>query len=299
MSWQEQCIQRLLAASHADGGWSYQPAGKPCAEPTALACLALAERNTNHPSLEGGLRRLATLQQPDGGVAVNANVLQPCWATALACLAWNQTRAPRGADYSSNQKAAVECLLRSEGKPFKSNPAIYGHNTQLKGWSWVDGTHSWIEPTAYSILALRSAELAKHARTREGVSLLWDRAMPHGGWNYGNSMMFGSELRPFPAQTGMALAALAGEPRRDCIDKAIEFLHEELPRIRTPLSLGWGLIGATAWRSRPEAADDWLSECADRVSRRSAAPVCDAMLLLADSTSCPLVAAQKELALGI
>ena len=195
-------------------------------------------------------------------------------------------------------KAAIEWLLRTEGQTFKSNPALYGHNTRLKAWSWVKGTHSWIEPTTYAILALRAAGQAQHPRTREGVSVLLDRAMSYGGWNYGNCKMFGSELRPFPAQTGMALAALAGEPRYDCVDKAIEFLHRELPRVRTPFSLAWGLIGASAWNALPDSAHSWLAECAQRVAQKQSQPLFDALLLLADSRPCPFAIVQEEAVIG-
>jgi len=261
-----------------------------------LACLALVADETY--AANRGLRWLQSQQQADGGVPVRANFAQPRWATALACLAWNSSSTVNRTEYSENKKAATEWLLRNEGKPFKSNPALYGHDTRLKGWSWVDGTHSWIEPTAYAILALRAAGLVDHPRTREGVTLLLDRAMSHGGWNYGNSKMFGSELRPFPAQTGMVVAALAGEPRPDCVDDAIEFLHRELPRVRTPFSLSWGLIGAAAWDARPDAADSWLAECAERVAQKPSQPLFDALLLLADAQMCPFLVVQKEAAIG-
>jgi hypothetical protein len=296
MSWKLQIIQRLLETAHPGGGWPYQVPSAPSAEPTALACLALAAQGVEQASVRNGLRWLADRQQVDGSVAVNAMDTQSCWATALACLAWYDSRDLGGTSFSANKNAAVDWLLKSEGKPFKSNPAIYGHDTQLTGWSWVAGTHSWVEPTAYAILALRATGLGNHPRTREGVSLLLNRAISEGGWNYGNSKMFGSELRPFPAQTGMVLAALAGEPRQTCVDKAIQFLHSELPRVRTPVSLGWGLIGATAWQARPDSADSWLADCAERMSYRPAQPLFDAMLLLADAQPCPLLHSQKEFA---
>jgi|CXWL01.1.fsa_nt_gi hypothetical protein len=294
MNWQQQFIQRLRHSAHSDGGWPYQPLCAPSAEPTALTCLALAGHDDGQEAVQKGLQWLADRQQHDGGVAVNAIENQPCWSTALAYLAWNRTWDSDEVVFSEERNHAAKWLLQSEGKPFKSYPALYGHDTRLKGWSWVEGTHSWVEPTAYAILALREAGHGDHPRTREAVSLLLDRTMSQGGWNYGNNRMFGSDLRPFPAQTGMVLAALAGEPRHDCIDKAIQFLHSELPRVRTPVSLGWGLIGAAAWQARPDSAESWLAECAERLSRKPHQPLFDAMLLLADAQPCPLLRARKE-----
>ena len=41
------------------------------------------------------------------------------------------------------------------------------------------GTHSWVEPTALAVLALRREGLGSHARVQEGVRLLRDRAHRH------------------------------------------------------------------------------------------------------------------------
>ncbi len=298
MSWQRKITQRLCSSADQGGGWPYQAGCAPSAEPTALACLALAGHQSGRDAAQNGLQWLAKSQERDGGVAVNAENAQPCWATALAFLAWKRSDDSYGVHYLANQKIAIEWLLRNEGTPFKSNPLIYGHDTRLKGWSWVAGTHSWIEPTACAILALRAAGLGDHPRTREAVLLLRNRAIIHGGWNYGNSKVFGNDLRPFPAQTGMVLAALAGEQRHDCVDKAIEFLHRELPRVRTPFSLAWGLIGLAAWNAWPDSAESWLAECAARVAQKQPQPLFDALLLLADADPCLLVLAQKEAVRG-
>ena len=108
-----------------------------------------------------------------------------------------------------------------------------------------------------------------HPRLKEGMSLILDRAIPDGGWNFGNNIVFGRGLRPKPAPTGMALLALSGIV--DChqaIDRALSYLEEELPRVRSAISLGWGLLGLTAWGRRPAAADDWLSDAWPRVASR-------------------------------
>ena len=91
-----------------------------------------------------------------------------------------------------------------------------GHDTAIVGWPWVADTHSWLEPTAVAILALRREGKVDHPRVREGLRLIRDRAIPTGGWNYGNNIAFGRDLRPQPAPTGIALLALAGiEGRSD------------------------------------------------------------------------------------
>ena len=335
--WVNSLLDRLNGGAHTDGGWGYLPAAAPCAEPTALACLALSSRgieadafqmsrSPNHSRvvrLIGGLALLARLQRPDGSVSVALNIESPCWPTGLAVLAWsfsdsiadvrpNASRslapslkgdgaarrwgclaAPR---YRPQTEKAVDWLLHSSGKPIAPNPTVYGHDTTLRGWSWVENSHSWVEPTAYAILALRAAENAEHRRVREGVQMIFDRAIPSGGWNYGNKRVFANTLRPFPGPTGIALTALAGQPSDPRIDAGIAYLTHELSRVRAPMSLGWGLIGLTAWNRRPDQASVWLSECAERALRSAPNAMYDALLLLADMDPSPIADRLPEVA---
>ena len=145
-----------------------------------------------------------------------------------------------------------------------------------------------MEPTAYAVLALRACEHTTHPRVREAVRLLHNRVLPGGGWNYGNTRVMGNTLRPFPATTGIALAALAGQPRLPQIDRTIAFLTEVLPGIRSPFSLAWGLIGLTACQSRPAESESWLAQCAHRQVKNEPNPLEEALLLMADLKSGPL-----------
>ncbi|MDO8630444.1 MAG: terpene cyclase/mutase family protein [Phycisphaerales bacterium] len=288
MAWQRASIERLLASARPDGGWGYQSNHEPSAEPTAFACLALAMAEPDADPIQLGLEWLARGQHDNGAVAVAPRITAPCWPTSLAALAWLKARSSGGTSYPGQTHRAVDWLLHTEGLTLKSDAAIYGHDTQMIGWPWVSATHSWIEPTAYSVLALCAAGKSNHPRVREAVKLLLNRAIPEGGWNYGNSRVFQNNLRPFPAQTGIALAALAGEAMCESIDSAIRYLHSELERIRTPMSLGWGVIGLSAWNERPFSADDYLTECAARLDGKPNHPVFDSLLLLADAEQCTL-----------
>jgi hypothetical protein len=152
----------------------------------------------------------------------------------------------------------------------------------LVGWPWVDGTHSWLEPTATAVLALRVVGLGSHPRSVEGLRLIRDRAIDSGGWNYGNKSAFGHALRPQPAPTGMCLLALPREDARtEAVDRAIRYLHETLPGIRACASLGWGLLGLRAWNAAPVEADRWLAEAFQHASGRPDAAPKLALLLLA------------------
>ena len=294
--WQVSLFDRLTAAVHSDGGWRYIAGTAPCAEPTSLACLALAAGGMETEAWKRGMAWLAQRQRPDGSVPVASNVTSPCWTTGLAVLAWSAPIGETAVHYRPQIEKAAHWLLHARGKPVAPNPRVYGHDTTLEGWSWVENTHAWVEPTAYAILALIAAGEAEHLRVREGLQLLLDRAIPGGGWNYGNTRVFTNTLRPFPSPTGIALTALGGEPPDSRIDSGIAYLISVLQRVRAPLSLSWGLMGLSAWGKRPDESPQWLEECARRVLRSAPNAMYDALLLLADADHCPITHRSLEVA---
>lgn len=114
-----------------------------------------------------------------------------------------------------------------------------------------------------AMTALHTVGFSDHPRIVEATNMLLDRQLPHGGWNYGNTLVFGQELRPSPEDTGAALSALAGRVAKFEIAKSLEFLHAEYSRLRTPIALGWSLLGLNAWNETPPDAptrihDTWI-----------------------------------------
>jgi hypothetical protein len=147
----------------------------------------------------------------------------------------------------------------------------------------VDNTHSWLEPTALAVLALRRAGKGSAARTRDGQSLIRDRAIRTGGWNYGNSAIFGADLRPQPAPTGLALLALVGAEDVDSplVKLGCDYLEAILPGTHAAQSLCFGTLALAAWQRRPGEADQWLIAARQSAARRSNAVSQLAYLLLA------------------
>jgi hypothetical protein len=229
------------------------------------------------------------MQQPEGNVPVSTGLTQPSWTTSLALLAWQRGGIDGEAGYASAIESAVSWLLDAAGIAVENDPPYLGHDSQLIGWSWGPATHSWVEPTSYAILALRSVGRAQHPRVREGVRLLLDRAVDTGGWNYGNPSVIGRRLRPFPAVTGIALAALRGEPIDDRVQRGVEYLARVAPSLRAPISVAWAIIGLSSWDARPFEADRLLVRAAERVPGGSSDCLHDALLLLAGAERCPLI----------
>ena len=227
---------------------------------TAWAVLALLEHGEAGSVIEAARRRVAGDQLRDGRVPVVADHPEAVWPTPLAVLAWQGSSA-----HQQKQARAVEFLLTHSGShpPFDPDGPL-GHDTSIRGWPWVMETHSWVAPTSLCILALQLAGHGQHERVLEAASMLTNRRLSSGGWNYGNTTVYGQQLRPLPDTTGMALSALAGRVSREWAASSIDYLENQVSRIRTPLSLGWGLLGLASWGVRPAQTEEWVLETLNR-----------------------------------
>jgi hypothetical protein len=277
--------EMLLRWRGGSPGWGYRPESAASAEPTVLAGLALLAISAGAPSpechgaIDAATSWLASLQNADGSVGISAALPAPHWSTALALLFWKACDAQAPAC-----RRAAAWLLSQQGRAWKRpEDSVFGHDTAIPGWAWVEGTHSWLEPTSWAILALQRAGEGDHARVADGRRLIRDRALRNGGWNYGNSQVFGTDLRPQPGPTGLALLALAGTdgPQSPQIERGCAYLEHILPETRAPQSLCWGILGLAACSRRPPAADVWLESATEKALTRSDRSVQLAYLLLA------------------
>jgi hypothetical protein len=282
-SWIEPARRTLLERRVNRAGWGYREHGDVFVEPTVLASLALLATDVDRqaPSLaREAADWLAGIQRPDGALGPSAELKAPGWGTAYAVLLWAALGTHR-----AQRKKAVQWLLGLSGTTLPiEKRGVAGHDTSIRGWPWVENTHAWLEPTALAVLALRREGLSNHQRASEGVRLISNRAITNSGWNYGNVATFGTPLHPQPAPTGLALLALAGlDVKGNLVDAGCRYLLENVPRVRSPRSLSWGLLGLTAWRRRPDPSHAWLAESFDRVGDGPAAALDMAQLLLASS----------------
>lgn len=231
-------------------GESFRP------DATVWAVLALEAYDGNRNVTNIACRRLSQSQLADGRVPVVESHPESFWPTSLALLAWQKIPG-----FKPELKRAIAFLLSNKGRhhPKKEKDEL-GHDPYINGWPWVEGTHSWIEPTSLAVLALRACGYAEHERVSEAVRMILDRQLPSGGWNYGNTFVFGKELPPIPECTGLALCALADFTEPDSVRKSIDYLKREATRIRTPMALSWSIFGLTAWSMGPSQAHDWILE---------------------------------------
>jgi len=249
-------IRKIQNRFSPQGGFSLYGRESIRPDATAWAVLALEASGMDRNLSISACRHLAKKQHPDGRLTVIEDQKDPFWPTFLSILAWKKIPG-----FENELNLAVKFLLKTTGKHMpKQIDSPFAHDTSIKGWPWIENTHSWIEPTSLAVLALRACGYSDHERVQEAVRMILDRQLPSGGWNYGNTRVFGKHLMPIPECTGHALCALAGNTEPDVVRSSINYLNREVSRIRTPLALSWSIFGLTAWSNSPLAAQKWILE---------------------------------------
>ena len=242
--------QFLLRARNADGGWGYQAGKASRLEPTCWAILALGsmlERKVleQWPCADGLL-----LERHGGGpnYAFHGQALIVLRALNLEHAAGNATLL-----------AAVQ-RVKGTGLPASN---INRQNNSLQGWSWIDRTFSWVEPTAWCLLALKQWSATPGAvgdRTRIVVAeqLLVDRCCAKGGWNYGNANMLGQDLKAFVPTTAVTLLSLQDRQSLPEVARSVAFLEREATSERSGTALALALMALRAYGRSTGAVRDAL-----------------------------------------
>lgn len=242
-------VSFLVKARNADGGWGYFAGKESRVEPTVYALRAVGVD-------EAGLRILAKCQESDGGLRPAVGIPGSTWVTALAIPVF--AKAKREAEL----RRAARWLVETTGAEvnwlqramYFMGKAAVDQNPKLKGWPWRPGNHSWVEPTAHALVALRSIEGVVEAgalqfRREQGVELLRDRRCTDLGWNYGNKRVLDEVLPSYPETTGIALVGLsaAGKAASAELQAAAKmFANTKGAYAKAWLSLGLRLHGLPA-----------------------------------------------------
>ena len=234
-------FERLLSLSLPDGGLPYYRGNSSSAEPTLLAAIALFASGMPLDRAKPLLAWAQNIQNPDGSVGVDpAHRDQGLWLTALAVIAFHHC------GIKENLARARNFLLSLRSVTFPKDPRLKQDNT-LTGWPWVPGTFGWVEPTAWSLIALGLSGLREHPRAVDGARFLMDREIHSGGWNYGNPALDDKELLPFWDTTGLALTALHAyaDPKR--VRDGLDLVEKEQNKIESLSGLSWAVLGLTSY----------------------------------------------------
>jgi len=243
----------LVAAQDADGGWGAEPGKRSNTEATALAILALgaASDAAATSALRRGLTWLADHQRPDGGWPLGEGQDQSTWPTPLAVLAVLsrselRERAVGGLRWLVGHGGIDPgWLLRALYRLWPAALPVRMDPT-LKGWSWNPDAFSWVEPTAYGLLALKKGRAVLSgpdvdARIREGESMLYDRVCDGGGWNYGNTNVYGVNVPPYAEVTAIALLGLQDRREMPVHRSSIEAMRRMLAEMDSGFALSWAI----------------------------------------------------------
>jgi uncharacterized protein (DUF362 family) len=211
----------LAGLACADGGWGYAPGQAAHLEPTCLALLALAANPARHASaIEGGLSFLRRCAHDDDTYRLSGGRPEAAWPTALVLF----VHAVLGQPAEVRRGAAALLGLRGRDLDLKEDQDVNDVDSRLIGWPWAEGNFSWVEPTAWAVLALKRAGQGRHPRVPEGEKLLLDRVLEEGGVNYGNRRIFGITLEPIPGPTALLLLALQGHAADPRLGKSLAYL---------------------------------------------------------------------------
>ena len=249
----------LLAAQNRDGGWPTYEGRVSNTEATALATLALArlDGNARRAAADRGIRWLVACQNPDGSWPLNRQIAGRSWTGALATLTLGSLErepscAVRGARWLLRQHPRTPGVFVSLLHRFAPDAMTVKLDPDLKGWSWTAGATSFVEPTAYAVLALKKlrAQLpGAHVAERidEAERMVYDRTCRDGGWNYGNSTVLGADLWPYADVTALTLLALADHPSREPNQRSLTALCRMLEHVDSGLTLAWAALCFAAY----------------------------------------------------
>ena len=250
----EAAVRLLLERQNLAGSWG-AVAGRPGnTETTVWVLTALA--STGSPdtadSIRRGLEWLSQHQNSDGSFRLNDRSIVGSWTTgpALLCLsAFSQYKAQAlaAARWSLNQEGASPGWLSSLLVRLTRQEEVNKINMNLTGWSWTPGTFSWVEPTSYFLIALkrmksRLQETNVSQRIREAELMIYDRVCDAGGWNYGNSKIYGEALWPYPDVTAIALLALQDHRDAEPVRRSLAALEKMIANFDSGFALSWATL---------------------------------------------------------
>ncbi len=255
----EPAIDLLIDAQNPDGGWGSVKGKRSNTESTSFALMALKclDRDVFLRPITAGLSWLLQHQKDDGSWSLSDASKQSSWTTSIAVLALLSFQ-----DQREHALRAAKWILTQEGrKPgwvtsllvWLSLVKKMGElDPYLSGWSWTAGAFSWVEPTSYSLMALKKLEpmlvgTNVEARIQQGEMLIYDRMCQGGGWNYGNSKVLGEALWPYPDVTAVALIALQDRRASEANQTSLHLLDKMAREADSGMALGWGILCLTLY----------------------------------------------------
>ena len=257
--------ETLRSRQMKSGGWAYFDSVQESLEATCLAELALAPER--HANSSEAILFLLKSQLSDGGWPAFPGDSEGSWTTALALCTLNST-----GDFTAAREKAFRWLYAERGREghrfwrwkFKTADRNVRFDPDKYGWPWVTGSASWVIPTAFSIIAIEQFTVCNRSEESEkrihlGVEMLLDRECVDGGWNSGNSLVYGVPLRPHVEATAIALLALQDEQRIEIVQKSLSWLRQNAASVDSVSSLAWCILTLFVYQESVEPLKNRLA----------------------------------------
>lgn len=256
------------------GGIAYLAGRQPRIEPTALAVIAGAAQPADVDWLK---KKLPAQLTQDGGPTLDptGSILETArrpWLVALGIVALARASSE---SVQPDVAACIEYLRDNHAADAWGNVNETAEPELAGALPWNVRNYGWVEPTCwglYAELALLTSATENDEKEKlysniaARIEFLMTRKVSGQGWNNGDLVKFGTEIPPYPQETAMVLAALAGVKNIEKtaslfpvdFDVAASFaLLEGLQSSAgSRLSQSWLHIASKAWRQ--QSAQRWL-----------------------------------------
>ena len=267
-SLRKELLALLQGSQNADGGWAFHDGGESRVEPTCWAVRAFVDgKFAAAPTITRAMDFLKSKQLGDGSWPANDGMQAGGWITSLACSVLARCGEKPTPEFQKAIEAGLQWLCDdyprdSSGwqkllKKIQSRKNLVEQSDEFRGWGWTPRTSSWVEPTAFALMAFADAkpetQLAKSIAERRtmAVGLLYDRMCPRGGWNCGNPRVYGVDGDPLVLPTCWALLALRDAPENSQRALALDWLRKEFSNIKSPGSLAMARITLESYGIAP------------------------------------------------
>jgi hypothetical protein len=258
---QEKALQNLKA-NEQNGWWPYVDQLGPSIEATAWCSLAVHAVAPDRESNSKTTTFLLEKQNSDGGWSTAPGCGKSDWSSSPAILALRLLNEKESlTDESKIEKAILSgsnFIFDLRTDPFHSIGRLFLYLSKgadglnyARGWPWNRDCHYWVEPTVYSLLALKLPSVPNRHIIRSAIKYasvyLHEHTCRDGGWNHGATFTLKVWQPPYTITTAEALLALQDEPRSMTINKGLEFLQHDHKDSDSSLTLAWSILALHAY----------------------------------------------------
>jgi hypothetical protein len=175
-------------------------------------------------------------------------------------------------------RAALKALLEARPKEahwlwrlkFQTTDTHVRFDASKYGWGWVPGSVNWVIPTAMVLIVLERSRRLNLVPPNElkrrvdlGHAMLLDRMCPGGGWNAGNSVVYGVPLTPHVDATSLAIAALRSHYHLAQVRQSLSWLLAA--KCSSTYSLAWKILALRSYLDVRADVGPALKEARDQL----------------------------------